>query len=118
MNRKRYWGVSDSTAWSVRYKFLQTMRERDDSQPLQDIVAADAYLGSESSGSKHGSPTASIDATSWWISCPPRLMSQPHPAPASCLHLQLPGSQLDLLLESLWRFLECALQVACGAGLG
>ena len=43
------------TAWMLKHKLMQTMRERDDSQPLCGIVEIDdAYLGGEASGGKRG----------------------------------------------------------------
>ena len=46
MDLKRQLGVSYNTAWMLKHKLMQTMRERDDSQPLRDIVELDdAYLG-------------------------------------------------------------------------
>ncbi len=39
----------------LKHKLMQTMRERDDSQPLHGIVEVDdAYLGGEASGGKRG----------------------------------------------------------------
>ena len=51
MDLKRQLGVSYNTAWMLKHKLMQTMRERDDSQPLRGIVEIDdAYLGDEASG--------------------------------------------------------------------
>ena len=55
MDLKRQLGVSYNTAWMLKHKLMQTMRERDDSQPLRGIVELDdAYLGGETSGGKRG----------------------------------------------------------------
>ena len=35
MGLKRQLGVSYNTAWMLKHKLMQTMRERDDSQPLR-----------------------------------------------------------------------------------
>jgi hypothetical protein len=35
---KRELGVSYNTAWSMKQKIMQVMKERDDSQPLSGIV--------------------------------------------------------------------------------
>ena len=52
MDLKRQLGVSyNTTAWMLKHKLMQTMRERDDSQPLRDIVELDdAYLGGGPAG--------------------------------------------------------------------
>ena len=51
MGLKRQLGVSYNTAWAVKHKLMQAMRELDDSQPLQGTVELDdAYLGGEASG--------------------------------------------------------------------
>ena len=63
MYLKRQLGVSYNTAWTVKHKLMQTMRERDDSQPLRGIVEVDdAYLGGETSGGKRGRWGSSQDA--------------------------------------------------------
>ena len=55
LDLKRQLGVSYNTAWRLKHKLMQTMRERDDSQPLRGIVEIDdAYLGGETSGGKRG----------------------------------------------------------------
>ncbi len=55
MDLKRQLGVSYNTAWSVKHKLMQAMRERDDSQPLRGWVEIDdAYLGGEATGGKRG----------------------------------------------------------------
>ena len=48
MELKRQLGVSYNTAWLLKHKLMQAMRERDDSQPLLGTVELDdAYLGGE-----------------------------------------------------------------------
>ena len=55
MDLKRQLGVSYNTAWMVKHKLMQAMRERDDSQRLQGTVELDdAYLGGEASGGQRG----------------------------------------------------------------
>ena len=55
MDLMRQLGVSYNTAWMLKHKLMQAMRERDDSQPLGGIVEMDdAYLGGEASGGKRG----------------------------------------------------------------
>lgn len=55
MDLKRQLGVSYNTAWMLKHKLMQAMREREDSQPLRGIVELDdAYLGGETSGGKRG----------------------------------------------------------------
>jgi len=52
---KRNIGVSYNTAWSVKHKIMQVMKERDDSKPLEGIIQLDdAYIGGEMSGGKVG----------------------------------------------------------------
>jgi len=51
----RHLGVSYNTAWLVKQKLMQTMRERDDSRPLCGPVQVDdAYWGGERRGGKRG----------------------------------------------------------------
>lgn len=51
----RHLGVSYNTAWLVKQKLMQTMRERDDSKPLSGPVQVDdAYWGGERRGGKRG----------------------------------------------------------------
>ena len=46
MDLKRRLGVSYNTVWMLKHKLMQTMRERDDSQPLRGLVEMDdADLG-------------------------------------------------------------------------
>lgn len=55
MDLKRQLGVSYNSAWMLKHKLMQAMREREDSQPLRGIVELDdAYLGGETSGGKRG----------------------------------------------------------------
>ena len=55
MDLMRQLGVSYNTAWMLKHKLMQAMRERDDSQPLGGFVELDdAYLGGEASGGKRG----------------------------------------------------------------
>jgi len=49
----RHLGVTYKTAWLVKHKLMQAMRERDDSKPLTgSIQVDDAFWGGEC----HGSP--------------------------------------------------------------
>jgi hypothetical protein len=52
---KRHLGVSYLTAWRVKHKLLQVMKERDDQTPLGGVIAVDdAYWGGERHGAKPG----------------------------------------------------------------
>ncbi len=52
---KRDVGVSYNTAWTMKHKIMQVMKERDDSHPLEGIIQLDdAYFGGELSGGKAG----------------------------------------------------------------
>lgn len=52
---KRLLGVSYCTAWSMKHKLMQVMKERDDSQPLTGLIQMDdAYWGGERHGGKRG----------------------------------------------------------------
>jgi transposase-like protein len=52
---KRHLGVSYPTAWLVKHKLLEVMRQREDSRRLTGRVEIDdAYLGGERSGGKTG----------------------------------------------------------------
>ena len=52
---KRQLGVNYVTAWSIKHKLMQVMKERDDSQPLAGIIQMDdAYWGGERRGGKRG----------------------------------------------------------------
>jgi len=51
----RQLGVCYNTAWSIKHKLMQVMKERDDSQPLTGIVQLDdVYWGGEYRGGKRG----------------------------------------------------------------
>lgn len=55
MDLKRQLGTSYNSAWMIKHKLMQAMREREDSQPPRGIVELhDAYLGGETSGGKRG----------------------------------------------------------------
>ena len=52
---KRQLGVSYNTAWSVKHKVMQAMKERDDKKPLSGFVQIDdVYWGGEQRGGKRG----------------------------------------------------------------
>jgi transposase-like protein len=52
---KRQLGVGYNTAWRLKHKLLQVMKERDDSQPLMGLIQLDdAYWGGERRGGKRG----------------------------------------------------------------
>jgi hypothetical protein len=51
----RQLGVSYNTAWSIKQKLMQVMKEREDSQPLSGIIQLDdVYWGGEQRGGKRG----------------------------------------------------------------
>ena len=51
----RHLGVTYKTAWLVKHKLMQTMRERDDTKPLTGSVQVDdALWGGERMGDKRG----------------------------------------------------------------
>ena len=51
----RQLGVAYNTAWSLKHKLMQAMKERDDSQPLSgQLQLDDAYWGGERRGGKVG----------------------------------------------------------------
>lgn len=55
LSLKRQLGVSYNTAWLVKHKLMQAMKERDDARPLQGIVQLDdAYWGGERRGQGRG----------------------------------------------------------------
>ncbi len=55
MDLLRQLGVSYNTAWMLKHKLMQAMRERADSQPLGGLVEMDdADLGGAASGGKRG----------------------------------------------------------------
>jgi len=48
-------GVSYNTAWSIKQKLMQVMKERDDSKPLNGTIQLDGvYWGGELRGGKRG----------------------------------------------------------------
>ena len=51
LSLKRQIGVSYNTAWSIKQKLMQVMKERDDSKPLSGLVQLDdVYWGGELRG--------------------------------------------------------------------
>jgi hypothetical protein len=53
---KRQLKVSYKTAWSMKQKIMQVMKERDDSKPLSGIIPLDdVYWGGELRGGSRGS---------------------------------------------------------------
>jgi len=51
----RHLGVSYNTAWSLKHKIMQVMKERVDSKPLAGIIQLDdVYWGGERRGGKRG----------------------------------------------------------------
>lgn len=55
LSLKRQLGVSYNTAWSVKQKIMQVMKERDDTKPLEGTIQLDdAYYGGEHRGGKRG----------------------------------------------------------------
>jgi transposase-like protein len=56
---KRQIGVSYNTAWSMKQKIMQVMKERDDSKPLSGTIQLDdVYWGGERRGGKRGRGSA------------------------------------------------------------
>lgn len=52
-------GVSYNTAWRMKHKIMQVMKERDDSKPLSGIIQLDdVYWGGERRGGKRGRGSA------------------------------------------------------------
>ncbi len=52
---KREIGVSYNTAWNMKHKIMQIMKERDDSKPLSGVIHLDdVYWGGERHGGKRG----------------------------------------------------------------
>lgn len=52
---KRQIGVSYNTAWSIKHKIMQVMKERDDDKPLSGIIQLDdVYWGGELHGGSRG----------------------------------------------------------------
>lgn len=55
LSLKRQLGVTYNTAWMMKHKIMQVMKERDNSQPIEgQIQMDDAYYGGESRGGKRG----------------------------------------------------------------
>ena len=55
----RQLGVSYNTAWSMKQKIMQVMKERDDSKPLSGVIQLDdVYWGGERRGGKRGRGSA------------------------------------------------------------
>lgn len=51
----RQLGVSYNTAWSIKHKLMQVMKERDDGKPLSGVIQLDdVYWGGECRGGKRG----------------------------------------------------------------
>lgn len=51
----RQLGVSYNTAWSIKHKLMQVMKERDDRKPLTGVIQLDdVYWGGECRGGKRG----------------------------------------------------------------
>jgi transposase-like protein len=56
---KRQVGVSYNTAWSMKQKIMQVMKERDDAKPLSGTIQLDdVYWGGERHGGKRGRGSA------------------------------------------------------------
>jgi hypothetical protein len=59
LSLRRQLGVSYNTAWSIKQKLMQVMKERDDSKPLSGIIQLDdVYWGGEQRGGKRGRGSA------------------------------------------------------------
>jgi len=55
----RQLGVSYNSAWSMKHKLMQVMKERDDSKCLSGIIQLDdVYWGGERHGGKRGRGSA------------------------------------------------------------
>ena len=53
MELKRQLGVKYDTAWMLKHKLLQAMKESDDKQPISGIIQLDdVYWGGERRGGK------------------------------------------------------------------
>jgi transposase-like protein len=51
----RHLGVSYNTAWKIKHKLMQAMKERDGQRPLRGVIQLDdAYWGGERRGAKPG----------------------------------------------------------------
>jgi len=59
MELHRQLGVSYNTAWSIKHKLMQVMKERDDSKRLTGVIQLDdVYWGGERHGGKRGRGSA------------------------------------------------------------
>jgi hypothetical protein len=59
LSLKRQIGVSYNTAWSMKQKIMQVMKERDDREPLSGTIQLDdVYWGGERRGGKRGRGSA------------------------------------------------------------
>jgi transposase-like protein len=59
LSLKRQIGVSYNTAWSMKQKIMQVMKERDDREPLSGTIQLDdVYWGGERRGGKRGRDSA------------------------------------------------------------
>ena len=68
MELHRQLGVSYNTAWRVKHKLMQVMKERDDQRPLDGLVQLDdSYWGGERRGGKcgRGRRTRSLSSQRW-----------------------------------------------------
>jgi hypothetical protein len=64
---KRMLGVNYCTAWSIKHKLMQVMKERDNSQSLVGIIQLDdAYWGGERHGGKHGRGAPNVKDKPWF----------------------------------------------------
>lgn len=55
LSLRRQLGVNYDTAWSVKHKVMQVMKERDDNKILSGVIQVDdAYIGGEQHGGKRG----------------------------------------------------------------
>jgi len=67
---KRQLGISYNTAWRLKHKRMQAMKEHDDSQPLSgNVQMDDACLGGERPGGKRGRGAAGKTPFSDGLSC-------------------------------------------------
>jgi transposase-like protein len=70
MELKRHLGVRYPTAWLLKQKLMQTMRERDDETPLSGQVQVDdAFWGGERRGGKRGRGAAGKTAFVAAVAC-------------------------------------------------
>lgn len=68
MALKRQLGVKYDTAWMLKHKLLQAMKESDDKQPISGIIQLDdVYWGGERRGGKRGRGE-SIGLSKWQVS--------------------------------------------------